>query len=252
MPTAHDALPLLAVPEMQGTTEPLPNAPRQDPAVLDKEKDGAANWLLDALPDRRNARSANVRDEQKEGASRSAAARDQARSSSAGEVSDRFRADAAETAAGAERSTTDRKPAPSADPFARYMVDWLSPNDYALLHRTLGPGGVGSRETSNFNSSVPPMTESTLTSSINVLGESAPTNNSPGYLPNKPVENPYLEAMTAPPSASAPESAASSVPVPVKTQPIDPVQDFSAPKSRIPDFVKPASDEKYYKPLKRF
>jgi hypothetical protein len=69
----------------------------------------------------------------------------------------------------------------------------------------------------------------------------------------KPADNPFLQTLngsgTALPAFVPPPAPASTpantalAPVPLESAP---------PKSKIPDFAKPAMDEKYFKQLKRF
>jgi hypothetical protein len=73
----------------------------------------------------------------------------------------------------------------------------------------------------------------------------------------KPAENPYLQAMNEPPPVvNVPQvppptvSPLASSPTPTMVAPAPATP--PPPQSKIPEFAKPATDSKLFKPLKRF
>ena len=153
------------------------------------------------------------------------------------------------------------KPAPSLqvapDPFARFLGEWMTPSDYALL-KSPTPNESVPRE------SVRAAAASTRGRDGPALDLSASLAANAGAVPVKrtadaavPRENPYLHSLVGPALATSPSLVLSrpvgnSGPRPatgpnsLETAPPVPAH----PKA--PDFAKPTDDEKYFKQLKRF
>jgi hypothetical protein len=147
------------------------------------------------------------------------------------------------------------KPEPAPNPFAPYLAGWMTPADYALLKPVLeaangadlGAGGAANAANAASFSFLP--------------GPSAAPSGPPR---DTAPENPFLQAMAAV-SASVTvgavgpsgAGAAPANPAPaavIFTPAIEPAPPLPTPaaKATQPDFVKPQSDEKYFKPLRRF
>lgn len=163
------------------------------------------------------------------------------------------------------RAQDDRPPGrpdkPSADrssptnPFSRYLGVWISPQDYALLKPALEPAAAMSGARSGTGA------EQGIAPAFSPLGSLGPKSTSDSLLAQVPPSgrggtdrsNPYLEAVTKPAPIAGVQTAA----VPVKSKapspgpaPLEPPS--VQPPVRTPDPVRPGSDEKYFKQLKRF
>ena len=159
-----------------------------------------------------------------------------------------------------ERSGFETKDATAVpNPLSRFLGEWMTPRDYALLkpglEESLGARMPGERATDGVDFATP-----SSVAGINGLFGAAAAN-VPGSAPQTARENPYLQAMETP--ASFPAMPPPPVPHVTSTAPITaaPAPIIAAPpnlppsvstKSKIPEFAKPAQDEKYFKPLKRF
>ncbi len=234
----------LSAPELQ-TTAPLPrlqSTPKADSGAANKN----ANWLVDAMmkQDGKEARDSHE--------PISTAIQHDGETTSAQDQ----RTSANPRAANAEGnlSVAEKRTGPEFNPLARYMVGWMTPQDYALLKPGLD-GAAAASLTSRGDPSLP-----AVGSDLSVLGDTgsaldlgAMNKAAPFALP-KPADNPFLQSINgggastsgAFVTAAAPSLPAASIsltPVPVEVAPV---------KSKIPDFAKPAMDEKYFKQLKRF
>lgn len=165
----------------------------------------------------------------------------------------------------AERESEDRArdrstgvdPAAVNNPLNQYLEGWMSPQDFALLAPGILPNGKtgvdalsGSRpgDAATTGTFVPPGVG--LDASF---GLRAPPN---GLIDRTPRENPFLQSLATPvPGAASGVPAPKPIaPPPVITAPaaaLNPAP-VATPPPRTPDFARPANDEKYFKPLKRF
>lgn len=242
--------PAIGLPTLQLTpTEPrLPTTSKS----LGLEKK-SANWLVDAMQKRSDGR--------REQSGRRDADRDAAPGIEADEEMNSSKL-TAESKTGRLRgdgdSTLDRERKeldPTLNPLTKYLAGWMTPQDYALLK----PGLQGVRS----GDSAPGTGTSVSPFAGELSGIVAPEvaiglagTNKPAFVPATPHENPYLQAFNGPTSMPSPPAAPVAPPTSIRSQvpaistpsglPAPPVQ------AKIPDFVKPSTDEKYFKPLKRF
>lgn len=267
------ALPKLTVPEMH---TPTPGAPQP----WNPKKSGAAeqhakksqNWLVDAME--REARASQAR-ERTSGSSRDSRLwRDRNEKSGAssntagdelGERSERTEGalDRDGEAIAASRETrAEREPAHATpevnNPLTRFLGEWMTPRDYAMLKPALDESlsGRGS-ELAGTSPAGATLGVSGLSGSDATLSGAG----GPGRGREIPRDNPYLQAMQNLPAptgpallAGAPNVTSLPAPAPVASPraeaPAPPI--VVPPKSKIPEFAKPAQDEKYFKQLKRF
>lgn len=235
-------LPRLAAPEFHSVS---PGAlPTVTKAVKPELETKSANWLVDAMEkgreqgkDRdRKERGRGIDDERREGISRRESQQDSATAES-------------------ERTADSKPEMAGVNPLAPYLAQWMTPQDYALLgtgiQRTADGGDLLARPNAGGTSAL-----------VGSVGGISPAEIAGTALPAKPVintppaENPYLQLLNA-----APEPAVSSVfptagitPAPAPPRPVysPPAPAAPPPKPNVPDFLKPQTDEKYFKPLKRF
>lgn len=241
------SVPELASPSVPSTTTVVPRS------KLPLKEGKSATWLADAMAKEsgareRRGRDANGRERERRGGLSN---EDVASERSADPVfGTRSRVSESARQGDEPESVTAMKPA---NPLETFLGDWMTPQDYALLkpglsksfdregsraHQTLGPAG---------------------TSAPNGLTAFFPRSDSVNTgLSSAPRENPYLEAMrsellvgpgsvnvnpvVAPPIARPPSASS------ITSAPPPPL----SPAPRIPEFVKPSTDDKYFKPLKRF
>ena len=215
-------------------------APRPEPS---KDPKPGTNWLVDAMQKReagKQTRSEERRDLESKGEDRPGREGDQA-------------------SAGREQERNGRVLPPN--PFAPYMQGWISPVDEPLLRPawdfTRGLPGPGNENGANEgNARMFGSPEDVARRPGASLTSSKPPG---GGATSQTRENPYLlnlengaagnsrPGVPARPSVgSAAAFAPSSVPAggPPAAVPL--------PQSRIPEFVRPNADDKYFKPLKRF
>ncbi|WP_146180195.1 hypothetical protein [Opitutus sp. ER46] len=260
--TPTDAtLPGVTVPELHAPNlvdPPAPVSPRPaDKPVDSRMRPGrTGNWLVDAMmePDA---------DASKTGGSERLRAqrrprpdhRDNGVHTGTANDASADPADPETTATGADadaaHAPSPRSPETSPNPFTRYLSDWMTPQDYSLLRRTLAPSGERGDPTN-----VAPAQDASITQTLADLRAS---NDHPGALPpsatppRSPADNPYLtlwqESELKPAGIQTPPPVTAPPPGPRLLEPPPPAP---APKPAVPDFVKPANDEKYFKPLKRF
>lgn len=144
------------------------------------------------------------------------------------------------------------------NPLTSYLDGWMTPQDFALLKPGLDgrPAAVALPQP---DASVAPggfMAEPL--SSAQASRGAGPAPLAPGGdRPGAGRENPFLAALNAPvanvavaaqtPRPAPPEPGPATVATPSVPSPPSP-----PPASRTPEFARPAADDKYFKPLKRF
>jgi len=244
-------VPRVTVPEMQA-----PSGAGWSPAKAKLPEKKSANWLVDAM--------------EKSGEDRKRATRGQGEREldRARDVVGRSTGDDLKSEVGlrpdseaADSSEKDHKPTATvvANPLNHYLGEWMTPQDYSLLKPGLtqsAMGGPGSRD-----SALLPIIQ---ISDGKLLPGLDPTTgllstSGPGLVQSQiPKSNPYLETPKLPTSVSTPPVYApppsmtpSSLKPNIGAVPPPPPMIESA-KSKVPDFAKPAQDEKYFKQLKRF
>lgn len=214
----------------------------------------SANWLIDAMSEQRHSRSSasdsDVR-ERVRGAQSPVRRFTKPRDDSANGASGEHRASRGfvgrlDEATGLD--SVERTPASTPNPLAPYLSSWLAPREYARLQSALDrPGEI-----------VSPVSPAPSPGNLEVGVVALPGRNQlprmPASIGYKPLENPYLQAML--PSAVPGRPSSASPSAPVVARPLSPkVEDLppqAPPQSAIPPFVKPLSEERYFKPLKRF
>ena len=260
------ALPQIAAPELHAPSpgvNPWPKRDRASKAQLEAEKK-SKNWLLEAME-----KEKRLDREDRDGGP----ARIETESERVLAARDELRAEGTESELATtlglgdpERTTKDptrrreRAPSPAANPLAGFMADWMTPQDYSLLQPGLASVGAGdaARGESGALSSlggvpVAPGGASGDTS-LSLIVEGAKSRSAPTLAD----ENPYLQplvpplqsdALFAPPPPATPIGSGAP-----NIAPINPVPPPEPPptRSKIPDFAKPQTDDKYFKPLKRF
>lgn len=243
--------PRLSLPEIQ-TGAPQPSVLPAETEKDAKAKRRSANWLIEAME--KGAEDAKNKGEGRRSSKQTAELETWLEKENAAEKRE-FNLVPEEKAPEAESAKKEVESV--SNPLAPFLAGWMTARDYALLQpgTTSAPNSVASTLAS------PPGGAPTVGADLAVAlpgGESRSLfrgPEKPALTVGEPAANPYLSAMTetAPslerftppptvtlnlPSAPAPASYA---PLPPPVAP-----------ARIPDFVKPVSDERYFKPLKRF
>lgn len=240
-------LPSLSTPDFSSGSaapRPLTSGTTAADALVAKK---SANWLVDAMmkPDQKESHDL----QSKTPGGTKSERNELAGNGSSGATDSRLSADK-----NAELPSAERRVGPEFNPLTRYMSGWMTSQDYALLKPGLD-GATSASLSSRGDPSLPSRSANaaSLGDAGSALDLSAGNKAAPFALP-KPAENPFLQSLNSggaftanpiPPQAvSIPGSSANaSSAAPVEIPP---------PKSRIPDFAKPATDEKYFKQLKRF
>ena len=230
--------PRLGIPQMETPSTPTPPVPRQNNLEQGRP---SPNWLLDAMEKSTPPKSARGVDPRF------------ARSNAVDQRKDRNERPPSQF----EREGKER--GGPANPFSQYLGDWISPQDYALLKPALGPSGSVQEVRANAPKPVLPGED------VSVRRD-ADANLHVGFKPlgarvsllNVERVNPYLDAVKIPtvvllPGAGAekPKALATTLP---KAEGINSKSENPAvtPPAKPPDIVRPSSDEKYFKQLRRF
>ena len=231
--------PALAVPRMQTESTAVPLAPKR--GTLEGEK-RTATWLLDAMDKRAPAKGAR-------GA--------EARLPETGAVEQRRDRRDERLPFRIEKGGYEH--GGPVNPFSRYLGDWISPQDYALLKPVVVPVGSAqditakAPEANSPMASVSPLSE---TGGKSVVGTK--DSGSRFRPPGTERANPYLEVLKSP-TASPLLGAAPAKPKTVSASPASAGGVTTPPEAlpevarpRTPDFARPNPDDKYFKQLKRF
>lgn len=241
-------IPRLTVPELR--QPPATGTPWTPTKAAVPEKK-SANWLVDAMEKSADAR----RDRERTGSDRE---RERGRGRELpGPEKDRGGDDekeprrASDSVAERERKTENAV----ANPLAGYLGVWMTPQDYALLKPGIDQAFGNAAGTAG--PGVSPLPDAAaafaLPGSAGIGGSNIPAAHS---APAVPRENPYLAMLSPPVPAAASAATIASAPPPLSVAPSRAMPPPPAPapavKSAIPDFAKPAADEKYFKQLKRF
>ncbi len=250
-------LPRVSIPEMQA---PPPPAGSWQPPKSTKPEKKSANWLVEAMEKSAEARS--DRDRERTGGGTAMGMnereRDRLRDGRAGDTDVGERGEPGEPRS-ERRSTDEREPRSAtavSNPLTGYLGTWMTPQDFALLKPGIDQSAANSAEpfgngASNFSSVAP--TLPTL-GPDGLLGSSAASARPAAAAPR---ENPYLAMLNTVPSPAiaAPTAVSPTIGSSAPSMPpsiIAPVVPKPNPKSAVPDFAKPSTDEKYFKQLKRF
>ena len=239
------ALPKMTMPDLHSAPSGVGNIAPKQQQIGEKK---SANWLVEAMEkqkprkdgERDNGRGKGERYDAREStALLTGGARDKDRTSVEPETDPRRRA----------RETEPK------NPLASFLGEWMTPQDYALLKPGLEESLAG---TKNSPGAMP--TPGAGLSSI--LGSDAALNPATAFnqaaIGTAPRENPYLAALNPPPPPMTlpvpPPTAVSPSVAPAAVNPlaVSGPAPIAPPKPKIPEFAKPAQDEKYFKQLKRF
>lgn len=249
-------MPRVSMPDWQGASPPSPGAGVQPKTTVRETK--SANWLVDAME--KQSGSSSVRGQRDPEREREQV-RDRDRDS--GWL---VRGHALET-----RNASDERRLPESrdekdpkdtigavNPLARYLGDWMTPQDYALLK----PGLADSLLSGAFAkgpAALPAVGSvgSLVSLPANDLTSASLAQVKPVFAPPVARENPYLQSLERQESSGqifTPQPKLPAVaPAPATPSPLFvPPPPVTPPQSKIPEFAKPATDEKYFKPLKRF
>lgn len=255
--------PRVGAPEWHGPSGGAP-APALRPARPVAPETKSANWLVDAM-------QASAKDRERHSGDRSlpspksprrdraleSAERDPRRPTVEGLTEGTARRDAERTANERERDrAVDVDPAAVINPLTRYLEDWMSPQDLALLAPgAMAPGKAGVDSLAGLRpgdatGGVAPPAGVGFDAAFGLRPPAAASIAPP------PRENPFLQSL-APPAAGPPSGLAAPKPIsppPAISAPAAALNPAPAanPPPRTPDFARPADDEKYFKPLKRF
>lgn len=249
-------LPRFAIPEWHQGADP---APRVHPA---RPNPGAAprnpNWLIDALQPPEVTRGPA----EGGGGGRSVGPGARAAADHTGITRSRRDWAPTESRGAAERSPMDSGP-PGAgtmtNPLTAYLDDWMTPQDFTLLN----PGLLGRAV-----AAVPPPVPGPVTGGLTEgpqppagiyrgmnPGSVPPAGSGPGTV----YENPFLAALNAPATGGMTAAPAPRLALPTPVSSVTAAPSLApppppppAPPARIPDFIRPTAEEKYFKPLKRF
>lgn len=270
------ALPRMTVPELQiglGSDPRPAQGTKANPATDPTKK--SANWLLDGMAreaarrdgDRGRAPNSNARDRREPTTRESGAAGPTLADGvpvEAGSLTDpqsgpSSARDALDTAQ-SEKEKTSEAP----NPLNRYLAEWMTPRDYATLKPSLteGLGADGSGRGGLGDVALPASMGGGLSGVTLPGGITAPDTIAAGSKAASPTiapprENPYLQSFALPSAPATSLPATPPPPAPSSAAPVlsplpSPAPVNPAPKPAVPDFARPAQDEKYFKQLKRF
>lgn len=243
-------VPRVTMPEWQGVSPLSPGSGAQPRIPLRETK--SASWLVDAMAQQSGSRTARDQSERNPARDRDTEAmisRDRAREDK--DAPDERRSP------GSRGEKDQRNTVGAVNPLARYLGDWMTPQDYALLKpglaNSLGSGAAdeGAAALGGMGSAG---TLALLPGGDRASGSLGPVK--PAFARPVPRENPFLQSIGRPESAaqvfaSQPKLTAAA-PAPASSPASLVPPPLTAPQSKIPEFAKPATDEKYFKPLKRF
>jgi hypothetical protein len=135
----------------------------------------------------------------------------------------------------------------------------MTPQDYAVLKPgladSLALGTGGGRTSVMSGAGMPGGLSSVAGSGLDDLGLQAGVK--PPFAAPAPRENPYLQTLTTPepavPTFAPTPKVAPMPPSPMMPRPVfGPPPATPPPQSTIPDFAKPSTNEKYFRPQNRF
>lgn len=239
-------LPRIAVPDLPAAPAVGPIAPKQ----LKGTEKKSANWLLDAMEKQKPRKDAErgERRERTDNAERELTLD--------GQADDRATSADEKTPERANNDAQSRKQnAEPENPLAHYLGEWMTPQDYALLKPGIEQSLSQSGQPAN-NPANSPLSVGNLPGGDAIFG-SAVSSGVASAIGGTPRENPYLDGLKLAPAMAlpAPSGVLATPPPPatISSQPtFAPPPPVAPAKPKIPDFAKPAQDEKYFKQLKRF
>jgi hypothetical protein len=242
---SESGLPQVNLPALPPTTGPgtAPNSAKQ--AKSDATKPNAGNWLIEAMEKNDDDRA--PRGEKSSSHARRGNLREEKDGAKGADVGTRDLA---------QQEGEGRKEGGTSvvvNPLTRYLDEWMTPQDYALLKPGLMQRFDPRPDAANspaLNVGVAGLSGGLNEFTLGGVATSAPVR-------DIPKENPYLQSLK--PDLALPatpvRSNVFSVPearLPGAKQIAPPPPIPALAPARIPDFAKPGSDEKYFKQLKRF
>ena len=233
-------LPRVNLPELRATAPAV--ALGMKPKIAAPESK-PSNWLVDAMEKQakvEDRRGATSRTRDRDGKAAPASPEDREVGGADREFS---------PAAGSE----ERDASVVANPLTRYLEDWMTPQDYALLKPGLESvePGVAAKTSGGM---VPPAPAATVGIGREFIFGGGPA--SPAAVVPVPRENPYLQSLRPHPAISAGVMSSKPIAPAVLSAPrtvtIAPPPPAPPAPTKIPEFAKPPVDDKYFKQLKRF
>lgn len=247
------ALPELPVSEREPTLFQTEKKPKTE--TLDERK--AKNWLLEAMEkpvdsSQRKDPKDRSKSEDKQTMLVGMAENKTDEASVAAKVDSRSEAKT--------RKNDERESGPATiNPLAGFMAGWMTPQDYALLQPKGDPAATKGARSSQADGL--PAAGGFLAGSAGIGAVEGvtftPANVGKQETPGAPRENPYLQTALPEPSPTTVLSqplavvAAGTVNAPRMLPGPTPAPE-APPRTTRPDFAKPLTDDKYFKPLKRF
>jgi hypothetical protein len=260
-------VPRVSGPELQTGADlgPRPWATKKDELLEKQKKRKSEHWLIDAIEKEKQLEKLDPAQRERE-LSTPAAERDGHDTASGDRAalgSEAGMLDKPESASATSRDKDkdrDAKPTTVVNPLARYMSDWMTPQDFSLL-QTNSAGAAGKETTATASAagsaSVLPGASAASTTagglSEALAGLATGGGNKPAAA-SAPKENPFLQGL-GPSVSSGPAFTPPTMPPPPAPAPspiFAPPPEAAPVRSPIPEFAKPADDAKALKPLKRF
>jgi hypothetical protein len=234
------ALPRVNLPEVSAIAPAVGIGTKQKIAAPEPK---SSNWLVDAMEKQERPSDARGPNSRTRGRERKAAARTD--DLEAGEPAARELL----VAAGSE----ERDVPVVVNPLTQYLGDWMTPQDYSLLKPGLQSFEAGAAAKSSVGMGTPTTAGALGIGSEFVFGGIASSPSS--VIAPVTRENPYLQSMK-PDLVTSSVVSPKSVALPPMTAPrpgtIAPPPPAPPAPTKIPEFVKPPSDDRYFKQLKRF
>jgi hypothetical protein len=259
------ALPKMTLPELQRSTdEPRPWLAPKSKQSQDAAAKKSKNWLVEAMAhdSRREQERLDPRASRESRRGRGGRA-DEGPGNEEGAAFDPEKTPGElepETPDELERSkerevAEARREREAVNPLTSFLGDWMTARDYAILKPALDDGAKSGADGFGTPPSISTggvgQSTSSLSATLGLLER-------PTVVSAPPRDNPYLQSMqsVAPEVTQAPvfvpPPVASIVPAPGPGIAAPTPAPVMAPRPQIPDFAKPAQDEKYFKQLKRF
>lgn len=257
LPAQKGSLPALNLPTLQPPPAPGGAASSTKQKLPSEKEKKSANWLVEAMKQ-------EERKEARKDRGRSLDELERRDTKARLELETELKQQGAEATpseemlASQEKNETPEQKGPVFNPLNRYLSDWMSPQDYALLKPALGGGETASlaaQSGSGASVALDPAAGNVaaLTSSLGLTGAEKAV----AHVLPAPRENPYLQALALPVPSNpvfTPPVTNSPMSAPGSAGPSGFVAPVSAPPApaKIPEFVRPLPDEKHFKQLKRF
>lgn len=248
-----------AVPPVPLQSAPGAPTPAPQPETRAGAEKSRRNWLVEAM-ERKSGPSIQKGEGRMERAERDAW-REGTLPEPAGREDQSTRGETAHTPRNEERERdTVRKRDPELNPFARYLKDWVSPQDFGLLQSTLAAPREtnASKPTDYVSAQATDISSATAVARSNAAslaelrgGRAAEAEAASGR--GRSSENPFLQFLPvegSPPRSGSAPGPASPVITPVPSANVPAVT--PNPKATVPDFVRPIAEDKLYRQLKRF